>query len=332
MRHREIPEQLETIYFGGGTPSLLGDHLMKMLETASRFFDLSRLTEVTLEANPEDVTDENLKCWKRSGINRLSIGVQSFFDDDLQWMNRLHTGAQAFDSVQRARDSGITAINLDLIYGLPETPIGKWQENVGRFLELDPEHLSAYHLTVEKKTALDSRVRKGLIHMPADSDVVAQLTYLEDETRAKGWERYEISNFCRDGKYALHNTNYWRGKPYMGIGPSAHSFDGKSRRWNVANNELYLRNLGKNDDWFETEELSANDMANETIMLGLRTQWGVDASEVNRLLGFDHLGDNHAELISFIAKGWVLRDGNRLLLSREGRHYADHIASELFVI
>jgi oxygen-independent coproporphyrinogen-3 oxidase len=324
---------IETIYFGGGTPSLLSyDELSRMFEQIDRLYGLSSVKECTLEANPDDINKNYLKELRRSPINRFSMGVQSFRDEDLRYMNRAHNATQADYAIKATQDAGYERITIDLIYGTPGLTNADWKDNLNLMNKLNIRHFSAYALTVEEKTALDYAIRKGR-QAPVDQEQSAQqLEILMDFAAEQGFEQYEISNFAKQEQYALHNTNYWRGISYLGIGPSAHSFDGKQRIANVANNALYAQNMLAGNPLYESEQLSPEESCNEYIMTSLRTMWGCDLDRIAMEWGSDAASKIKKSSQPFVEKDWLLmKSNNLLLLSREGKLFADHIAAALFV-
>jgi oxygen-independent coproporphyrinogen III oxidase len=323
-------KSLTSIYFGGGTPSLLtDDELGQIFNALHEVYTWTDQTEITLEANPDDIHLEKLMSFKKWGINRLSIGIQSFFNEDLQWMNRAHNAQEAQTCIKMAQDVGFDNITIDLIYGSPTTTFDMWQENIKTALSLDIPHISSYCLTVEEGTALHHHVKKGKKSSP-DTDMASrQFTTLIEKLTAAGYQHYEISNFAKPGKYAIHNTNYWKGAQYLGIGPSAHSFDGGSRSWNIAHNQKYIQSLNEGIIPSETEVLSTATRYNEYIMTGLRTMWGVNLEEINRFgaaFGSYFLDGIQSE----IQAGFVTQEGNKYTLTQVGKHFADGIASNLF--
>lgn len=323
--------ELTTVYFGGGTPSLL--EIKDLARIFSKIQAIHRVdpgAEITIEANPDDLSADYLRDLRHhTPVNRLSIGVQSFQEADLRWMNRGHNAAQARDSLLTARAAGFDNITLDLIYGAPTTSDEQWRENLRIVIEAGILHLSCYCLTVEEGTALAHFVRKGQ-SPPVDEERAArQFDDLLDATERAGYEHYEISNFALPGQYARHNTSYWSGEPYLGIGPSAHSFDGGSRQWNVANNARYIRALAAGEVPFEREVLSLSQRYNELVMTGLRTQWGVS---LERLGALDPAFAAHFEHTAqpFLRSGQLMREGNTFCLTRAGKFLADGIAAALF--
>ena len=317
-----------TIYLGGGTPSLLKPTAIgSVLDDARTLFSLQPHAEITLEANPDDITPENLAAWKDLGITRLSLGTQSFREDRLRFMGRAHTAEQALKSIGLIAKAGFESWTIDLIYGLPGMTIAEWDEQLNIALGLGMPHLSAYCLTVETKTALAHQVKNGTIQMPEDDDQSAQFDHLIERMEKAGLVHYEISNFGLPGHFSRHNNSYWEGVPYLGVGPAAHSFNGSHRRWNVANNAEYIRAVSHGDGYWSSEELTPAQRTNERLMTGLRTMNGVDLST----LEIDALTVNSSAVNNYVSKGQLIIANGRLVLSKAGRHFADRIASDLFV-
>lgn len=326
-RERESAESIETIYFGGGTPSLCSKiEIQGILEKIYSRFPVSSNAEITLEANPDDITEEKLQHWKEIGITRLSIGVQSFFEEDLQWMNRAHNASQAVNSLQLAVKY-FPNITIDLIYGTPGLTNEKWKQNVDKAISLGIPHLSCYALTVEPKTPLQKMIRE---HKAADIDPEQQseqFLLLMEWLSTAGFEHYEISNFAKPGFRSRHNSSYWQGKKYAGFGPSAHSFDGHFRWWNIANNSIYIESINKGVIPFEKEELTVVQRTNEYIMISLRTVEGLDLSKITKETS-DKLREASRK---YREQGLLTLDNNFLQLTREGKLLADGIAADLFV-
>ncbi len=322
---------VETVYFGGGTPSLLTkDELSDILHTVRSAYQLIDRPEITFEVNPDDATTENLIAWKALGINRLSIGLQSFQETDLAWMNRSHSTQQGEEAVRLAQTLGFDNISIDLIYGLPELSNEQWLSHLNRALNLNIQHISSYCLTIEPKTALSHFVEKGTLSRPSEDQQSEQFDLLVSTLASAGFEHYEISNFAKDQKYAKHNAAYWNFTPYVGVGPSAHSFNGDQRRWNVANNTKYYQEVGKNDAWFEIETLSASDKWNEYFLTGLRTKWGILKKSIADLGGF-----NPSELIqleTYLNTGLMIENQENYVLTEKGKLQADGISSSFFRI
>lgn len=334
MRKSELPKlPLETIYFGGGTPSLLSDKELGFLfETISEHFDIRNDAEITLEANPDDLTVAKIKQLKNSPINRLSIGIQSFRDQDLKTMNRAHNADEAERSVKVSQDIGITNITADLIYGLPEQSLNDWRSNLHKLIALDVPHLSSYCLTVEPKTALAQFVKTGKI-VPATEQISSDHFHaLVEETAKAGFEHYEISNFAKEGFIAVHNSSYWKGEPYLGVGPSAHSFAGNTRKWNVANNNAYMKSIFANETAYEQEALSISEQYNERVMLGLRAKWGVDHARISNDFGANYASHFEREIQPWIKSGDAIATNGITTLTQQGRLLADRIASSAFFV
>jgi oxygen-independent coproporphyrinogen-3 oxidase len=324
-------QSVETVYFGGGTPSLLSlKHLDFLLVKVRENFHTA-YKEITLEANPDDLSDENLKKWKQVGIDRLSLGIQSFQEDVLRFYNRAHSASEALEAISRGRNAGFEKFSIDLIYGFPHEDHSIWEKDLEEAIRQDPGHISAYSLTVEPNTALGKWTEKGKF-LPAEEDFVAeQFEWLQTQTEKAGYIQYEISNFSKQGQFALHNTNYWKGVPYLGLGPSAHSFDGKHRGHNPASNSRYLKSIELDTPAFEIEPSSVEDQVNDRILTGLRTIWGLSPNTLSHDFGIDIWSRKGKELEKLEKQGWLMWDGKTLSLSKRGMLLADSIASELFI-
>ncbi|GAB3231586.1 radical SAM family heme chaperone HemW [Algoriphagus aestuariicola] len=324
-------QKLETIYFGGGTPSLLSEkHLEFLLNKIRGNFQLA-LKEVTLEANPDDLSEENLKAWISLGIDRLSLGIQSFDEEVLKFYNRAHSAKEALEAISRGRNAGFDKFSIDLIYGFPHSDHSIWKKDLKEALLQDPGHISAYALTVEPKTALGKWAEKGKFH-PAEEDFAAeQFEWLQEQSENAGYMQYEISNFGKLGQFALHNTNYWRGVPYLGLGPSAHSFDGDKRGANPAHNASYISILESEKIPYQEEHSTIEDRANDRIMTGLRTMWGISLSNLVEDYGIDLWQTKSSTIEKLARQGWLNWDGKTLSLTKRGMLLADSIAAELFI-
>lgn len=325
-------EPLYSVYLGGGTPSLLETaELVALFEHIEVLFEVEPDAEITLEANPDDLTPMRLREWYQyTPVNRLSIGIQSFFDEDLQWMNRAHDAQQALRCIPDARAVGFEHLTIDLIYGLPEAPDERWAENVRLALSFGIPHLSCYSLTVEDGTALAHFVRKGK-SCPVDEERSArQFEHLMDETSRCGYDHYEISNFALPDHYARHNSSYWFGRPYLGIGPSAHSFDGSSRQWNIANNALYIKAINEGYIPAEREMLTLAQRYNEYVLTRLRTMWGCRTAYIAEVFGADFAEHFEQGIRRFLATGHALELDGQYRLTRAGKLLADAIAADLF--
>lgn len=333
LRKDFIQEPINTIYFGGGTPSLLSvSELDLILTTLKEHYTIVADAEITLEANPDDISAEKLNQWFKAGINRLSIGIQSFFEEDLQWMNRAHNALQAKDCITQAQMAGFSNLTIDLIYGTPGLTNERWQQNIQTALSLGIPHLSCYALTIEPNTALDHMVRKG---EKKDVDTDLQATHFNILTQTlpeAGFEHYEISNFAKPGFRSQHNSSYWLGKPYLGLGPSAHSFDGAfTRQWNVSNNPLYISSLQQGVVPFESETLTMNQKINEYLMTSLRTMEGISLVFLQNNWGEENVQKvMKAVQIHFDQQNMQLQN-QHLILTPQGKFLADGIAADLFV-
>jgi oxygen-independent coproporphyrinogen-3 oxidase len=324
-------EKVETIYFGGGTPSLMPDAIIReILDAVYRLFPVSPDPEITLESNPDDMLPDRLKAWKDMGINRLSIGIQSFFSEDLVWMNRAHDAEQALRAVELTIKTGFDQFSLDLIYGSPGLTDEKWDKNLHTALSFHPPHISCYALTVEPKTALFNMIRmKKSADLQPEKQAVQFLTGIETLETA-GYEHYEISSFAIPGNRSRHNSAYWHSKKYLGLGPSAHSFNGSSRQWNIANNALYIKSLMNGEPHFESEILQPRDLLNEYIMTSLRTLEGLDLRQVRADFGDDKAKWLEHKASAYIQSNRMENRQGKLVLTGNGKLFADGIAAALF--
>ena len=325
-------EAIETIYFGGGTPSVLtNEEIQFLIDTVYQNYEVGANPEITLEANPDDLSNNRIIELSKSPINRLSIGIQSFFEDDLKMMNRAHNALEAEACLAEAVKY-FDNISIDLIYGVPGMTNERWMHNVNKALSFGVPHISSYALTVEPKTALDKFVKKGVIAQPSDEAAQEHFLLLVDTLQANGFIHYELSNFSKEGYFSKNNTAYWLGKKYVGIGPSAHSYDGIHRSWNIANNALYLKGIEENQRPAETEKLTPADRYNEYVMTGLRTIWGVSVQRVHDELGKLFSDYLLKESDKFIGQGLLVKDNGIIKTTRNGKFLADGIASDLFFI
>lgn len=324
--------RVDTLYFGGGTPSLLPTaDIERLLQGVNAILPIAPDAEITLEANPDDMDADRLSEWKSIGITRLSIGIQSFRDEDLRWMNRSHDARQALAAVEAAQAAGFSDISIDLIFGSPGLPTEAWASNLEIALSLGVPHLSCYALTVEAGTPLDAMVRRQKRLPPDPERQAEQYLLLLDRTEAAGYEPYEISSFCRPGHRSRHNSAYWKGTPYFGFGPSAHSFDGTDRRWNIASNTAYIEAIRKGSIPSEAETLTPVQRLNEYVMTALRTQEGIDLARVAQAWGTEEADRLRSGIAKQMDRGMVVLAEECIRLTREGRLFADGIASELFL-
>ena len=323
---------IETIYFGGGTPSVLNVEDIKLLiDTVRQNYPVSQNPEITLEANPDDLSEENLKAFAAIGINRLSIGIQSFFEEDLKLMHRAHDSVQAKKCLELATRY-FDNISLDLIYGIPGMTNERWRQNIETALSFGIPHISSYALTVEPKTALNKLIQTGKVAAPKDEVAQEHFLILVETLEANGFVHYELSNFGKENYFSRNNSAYWLGKKYLGIGPSAHSYDGVSRSWNVANNALYLKAIQKGELPREVELLSQEDRYNEYIMTGLRTIWGVSLVRIEQEFGTDYLNYLKQQSQKFIHDGLLIITDEILKPTLKGKFLTDGIASDLFYL
>ena len=339
LRKQEFQGQIvETIYFGGGTPSILTiDELRLLIEEVYRNYQVIEKPEITLEANPDDLLSVQAQSrtifeeYLDIGINRLSIGIQSFFEDDLKSMNRAHSANEAKECLENATKY-FDNITIDLIYGIPNMSLEKWNENLRSAFNFGINHISAYALTVEPKTALDIFIKKGTYPSLNDDLALKHFNLLVSETEKKGFVQYEVSNFGKPDYFSKHNTSYWQGKPYLGIGPSAHSFNGKRRSWNVANNTKYIQSISQHKLPSEIEDLSGKDMFNEYVMTGLRTIWGISLDKIKSEFGSEYKESLEISAEKYIKDGLLFRENQILKTTNKGKFLADGIASDLFIL
>lgn len=325
-------EKIETIYLGGGTPSLLEEsELSSLMSEIARYYSLAEDVEITLEANPDDLTTEKFGELKRVGINRLSIGVQSFDEEDLQWMNRSHNVEQAEQSIAAARDAGFDNLSVDLIFGCPTTTTVKWEKNLVTLNQQAIPHLSCYGLTIEEKTALAHQVKNANGPRPDEKSNAEQFEMTMAYLSEVGYEQYEISNYAKDNKYSRHNTNYWKQVPYLGIGPSAHSFNGVTRQWNVASNPKYIKALQAGNLPYEMESLDRKDQFNEYLLTSLRTIWGCDMNKLEKDYS-EFLYAFSKEVSTLVRKGQLLEIESFVVLTDRGKMIADQVISDLFAV
>lgn len=333
LRKEELPDaEIQTIYFGGGTPSLLSaKELDRIFKTVYSEYKIAKDPEITLEANPDDLSEEKLKMLAASKINRLSIGVQSFFEEDLKLMNRAHNSEEALESIQLATKY-FGNISIDLIYGVPGMSDERWKENLQIALQLGVPHISSYALTVEPNTALQKFIEKGKVNPVDDEAARRHFEILVETLTNNGFEHYEFSNFGKPGYFSQNNTAYWLGKTYLGIGPSAHSYDGNTRKWNVSNNSLYIKALAKDQIPQQTEKLSTADKFNEYIMTRLRTKFGVSLVEVEEKFGTDYLQHLLQSTEPLQQKQFLEKRDGVFHITAKGKFLSDGIAADLFFL
>ena len=325
-------DAVETIYFGGGTPSVLKtEEIQSIIDSVYKNYSVSEHPEITLEANPDDLSTEKIISLSKSPINRLSIGIQSFFEADLKLMNRAHNASEAENCIREAT-TYFDNISIDLIYGIPDMTNERWRENIEKALSFGVPHISSYALTVEPQTALANFIKKGLVKNVDDEVAQAHFHILSETLEAAGFESYEISNFGKPGYFSRNNTAYWQQKKYLGIGPSAHSYDGVSRGWNINNNPKYLKSIEKGELPMETETLSVTDTYNEYVMTGLRTIWGVSLSRIASDFGEKYREYALMQAEKHLKDNLLHINGDTLLTTKKGRFLADGLASDLFMV
>lgn len=333
LRKNELDtNNLKSLYFGGGTPSILGvDELHSIVDEVLKHFSFDPNIEITLEANPDDLGKNFLKELAKTPFNRLSIGTQSFFDEDLKLMNRAHNSGEAESSIKRAQDFGFENISIDLIYGAPTSNLDIWKQNLTKTIDLQVPHVSSYALTIEPKTALHAWISQGKIMAPKEAEQHEEFFYMSDFLKDHGFDHYEISNFGKPGFHSKHNSAYWKYHEYLGIGPSAHSYNGRNERsWNIANNQLYINSFNQNTLPKETEFLTEKDQFNEMLMIGLRTVWGVDLSSLKEKFSTELLEHFQTEIKTKLEDGLLAIENNHLIIPEKHWFLADGIASDLF--
>ncbi|WP_027421423.1 radical SAM family heme chaperone HemW [Crocinitomix catalasitica] len=324
-------ETIETIYFGGGTPSVLASNqIERILRKIEDRFAIAENCEITFECNPDDLTKEKLADLKSLKINRLSIGIQSFDEEVLKYMNRAHNSQQAIEAIEWSREMGFENSTVDLIYGIPNLSLDDWKKQVDKMLSFQINHLSAYCLTIENNTVFGAWQKKGELTLPSDETSLAQFQYLIDELPNFGYEQYEISNFAKENSISKHNSAYWLGKAYLGIGPSAHSYNHTQRQWNVANNGKYLKGVQKGTDFYELEDLTIEDRFNDYILTRLRTKWGINLDDLANI-SLVNLPKTKKILNDKIALGDIEIKGEIYSLTNQGKYVADAISADLFI-
>lgn len=331
-KHFLEDKHIKTIYFGGGTPSILEvDELAIIINKLKETYKVSETVEITLEANPDDLTKTKTAELSSTGINRLSIGIQTYQEDLLKKLNRSHNKQQALDCVINAKDSGFHNLNLDIIFGLPDSTDTSFQQDLDTLIKQNPQHISAYWLTIEEKTTFGKWKKQGKFLSLPDEKALAQWSLLKIAFKKAGYIQYEISNFCKPTFESKHNGNYWKGIHYIGLGPSAHSFNGTKRSWNVSNNNKYIQALKNNTSYQTTETLSREDKVNEHIMTGIRTVWGVNLTFLRDTLDCELLNIQQAVIERHISNSEITVCKDKILLTDKGQQFADEIASNLFI-
>ena len=324
---------VQTIYFGGGTPSLIeSGEIESIYNTIKQNFILSNSIELTIEANPEDITESLISGWDQIGVNRVSLGVQAFRDKDLRYMNRIHTSRQSFYALELLKKSKIKNLNIDLIYGFPNLSDDDWDESLDRILKFGPQHVSCYSLTVEKKTPLSHFIKKGIYSKLNPDQSNRQFLIARKKLTNAGYRHYEISNFAKDGYLSAHNKNYWNKTHYLGIGPSAHSFNGVTRQWNINNNLKYCNAIENNMQYYKLEKLSRKNMINEYILTTLRTSSGIKEALISTKMTGSEFQKFNSQMTKFIELGLIQKNNNSLFCTESGMLIVDSISSDLFLI
>lgn len=325
-------ETVKTIYFGGGTPSLLSvKNIEEIINLLNKNYEIISTPEITLEINPDTIDREKMSLLKQLGVNRMSVGIQSFHDDDLKYLGRRHDSKHAMQVLDDLKQTDFEKITLDLIYGIPTLTEEKWNKNLDIFFSTGFSHLSAYALTVEPKTILGQRIEKGELQYVSEEETIRHYNILVERTKENGFEHYEISNFAKPGFRSQHNSIYWKDEKYLGLGPSAHSYDGNSRQWNISNLTKYIQLVGNSEDYFEREILSLDDKFNEYVMTALRTSWGCNMEKIERDYGKSYASHFLKNINKYLENGEMLKENNTYFLSEEGKLFADGIAADLFL-
>lgn len=326
-------EPIRTLYFGGGTPSLLDKgELTEIFDQVSQYFRLTENAEISLEANPDDLSLDKLSVLKTIGINRLSIGIQTFHEPFLKLMNRAHSAQESLTAIALAREAGFENLSADLIYGFPHTDHSIWEQDLETMMSQRPEHISAYCLTVEDKTALGTWTKKGQFKPATDDYAARQFEMLVQTLQQNGYHQYEVSNFSLPSFESKHNSNYWKQEKYLGLGPSAHSFDGQSRQYNVSHNIRYAQSLENGNVPYQKEILSRADKINEYLMTNLRTSWGCDTNWLREVHHYDLMAENKGYVHTLIQQNLATFENGKLILSLRGKLLADKIAADLFIV
>ncbi len=326
-------KKIETIYFGGGTPSLLSiSQFNELLHACHSAFNIDTKVEITAEVNPDDLTSDYLKSLRKTGVNRLSIGIQSFVANDLKLMKRRHSSAQALNAVKLAQKAGFDNISVDLIYGIPGMKLKQWEENLNKVFELGIQHISAYHLSYHKNTKLWNDLKNGSIHEVLEEDSINQFSMLIDKAIENGFEHYEISNFAENGLYSQHNSSYWKQTEYLGLGPSAHSFNIASRQWNVSNIDKYIVSLQQNKVPAKIEKLSLSDQYNDYVITSLRTKWGLDRNFIQNTFGERYVEHLNRIIDKYSSSGKIIFENNTVNLTREGLFVSDAIMADFIIL
>ncbi|MBS1681453.1 MAG: radical SAM family heme chaperone HemW [Bacteroidetes bacterium] len=324
-------EPIHTIYFGGGTPSLLSQkEIEDLFNSIHKNFVVDQDAEITLEANPDDLTPENLSMFKNASINRLSIGIQSFDETVLKFLNRAHSAAEAERCIWTARDLGFNNISMDLIFSIPGQTNPMLKTNIDKAVALNPEHISAYSLTIEEKTVFGKWLKNGTLKADTDETAALQMEMVMDSLCKEGYEHYEVSNFCKPGFHSRHNSSYWQQKKYLGVGPSAHSYNGISRQSNISNNPQYVKSIQQGQIPFQFELLSRANKVNEYLLTTLRTSSGCDLSYLRSEFQFDLTIEHKVEIENYLHQGMLLHKENHIVLTPKGKLFADKISADLF--
>ena len=333
LRNKEFKLDFTSLYFGGGTPSVLNKkEMIQILKALSKYVSFTNLKEFTIEINPEDVSYEKLSMYKDLGFNRLSIGVQSLDDKFLKWMNRAHTKRQVMQAISLTQKTGFDNISLDFIYGLPKQLNRDYKKELSELINFGPNHISCYHLTIEQDTYFGQMKNKEKLIEIEQEKSEEEFLSISEALKSSNYNHYEISNFAKPGKQSFHNTNYWKQKTYIGIGPSAHSFNNNKRRWNISNNKKYINAINENKVYFEEEMLSEKDLFNEKIMLGLRTEKGVDVNTIYQYLNPKEQSNFDIKVKTFFKEGLLINENNTIRIPTKKWLLSEYVSREFFIL
>ncbi|MHA8052493.1 radical SAM family heme chaperone HemW [Aquirufa sp. OSTEICH-129A] len=325
--------EIDTIYLGGGTPSLLSENqLNRLFEKINEIYQVNKHAEITLEANPEDLSKDYIEVLQRIGINRLSVGIQTFKDESLRHLHRNHSSLDSKNAIKRAQDLGLNNISIDIIYGISGHSLQETAHDIQQAISLDVDHISAYSLTIEPRTVFGKQKQKGLLLETPDNLMAAHFELSHQILKLAGYEAYEVSNFAKNKHYSKHNSSYWNQEEYLGIGPSAHSYNGHSRQWNIANNKTYISRIEQGEKYFELEQLSPENKINEYLMTRLRTMWGIDLHHVKKAFQDLHQHFPQKEIDEWKEKNWAQEENGFLILTDSGKLIADKLSSDIFLI
>ena len=323
--------KIDTIYFGGGTPSMINPDLIgEVIKSIFLKFQLSKKIEITLESNPDDINEKNILKWKKYGVNRISLGIQTLNNESLTFINRNHNRSTSLNAIKMLSDN-FNNYSVDLMYGIPKSSLNIFKNDLNEIIKYNPPHISAYNMTIEKRTVFSHWLKKGIIKVQNENEIINQFLYLTEFLKKKKYIHYEISNFCKPGFSSKHNTSYWKRKKYLGLGPSAHSFDGKARSWNISNNKKYISSINKKNVFHSEEKLSQKMLINEAIMIGVRTMWGIDNNYLTSNLKYDILKKQKLMIQKLIKEKLITVNKAKIITTKKGALVSNYISEKLFV-